>query len=317
LKSFCISHVKDVDGVGAAALVMAAKGARPILSDYDTLIQDLGRVPKNADELVICDLGTDDTTRGEFVGKLKEIAKRTRVTYIDHHYLGKKEEREIRSSGVELVHDESECASMLAYLTFKEELPREAMDIALYGAVTDYMDGSPNAKRLMEMTDRQFILAEATLLSMALSNKEAGPGFPQKIASALSKMKQPHEIDDVVGLAVDQLAAMQELAKVAKEHGRKMGRLAYMDTTQRATGNVAKLLIGAFDVPVGVSMRRKGDWYEVSLRGTSGCRVHLGQTAGKVAKSLGGSGGGHALAAGCRVPVEKMPALLERLSELV
>lgn len=318
MKAFCISHVKDVDGLGAAALVIAAKGARILLTDYDRMIEDLDAVPPDTDELVICDIGSDDSTREVFLAKLQSLSRKARVTYIDHHYLPDAAKRQIRAAGVRLVHDVDECSSMLTYLEFKELLPSAAAKIALYGAVTDYMDSSPKGKELMERTDRQFILSEATLLAEALAHKGEAEGFPELIARELAAMKNPHEIDDVPRLAVAQLGEVVKLAAKARAFGRKMGRLAYMDTTEHATGNVAKLLIEAFDVPVGVSMRQKTDgWFEVSLRGTSQCKVHLGKVAGRLALRLGGSGGGHRLAAGCRIPVDKAPFLLEALSKKV
>ena len=38
-----------------------------------------------------------------------------------------------------------------------------------------------------------------------------------------------------------------------------LGKLAYMETDQSSTGNVAKLLLGAFNVQVGVSYRAKAE----------------------------------------------------------
>ena len=103
-----------------------------------------------------------------------------------------------------------------------------------------------------------------------------------------------------------------------KEQGRKKGGLAYMFTAEHSTGNVAKVLIGAFDVPVGVALKQKQQgWYEVSLRGTSRTKVHLGRTISKIAGELGGSGGGHQKAAGCRIPAAKAEEMLAALSKKV
>jgi nanoRNase/pAp phosphatase (c-di-AMP/oligoRNAs hydrolase) len=50
----------------------------------------------------------------------------------------------------------------------------------------------------------------------------------------------------------------------------------------------------------------------MSLRCTSECRIHLGQTISEIAGRHGGNGGGHAEAAGCTVPVaEVLPVLTE------
>ena len=45
----------------------------------------------------------------------------------------------------------------------------------------------------------------------------------------------------------------------------------------------------------------------MSLRCTSECKVHLGQTISEIAGRHGGNGGGHARAAGCTVPLRDSP----------
>ncbi len=308
-----------MDGIGSAALVVAARGGRFNLASYDDVFDHLDGVPEDIDELVLCDIGTDPARAGEFAGKLGELAKRCRVTYIDHHYLDDKSKKRIRKLGVKLVHNTKECASILTYKTFVKELPEEAGKIALYGAVTDYMDNSPIAKRLMEKSDRHFILLEATLLSHAMARKGDDIEFVNSLVGELAGMKEPHGIDDIVGLAMEQVKEVALLTTEVKRLGKKLKRLAYANTTQQATGNVAKLLIGAFNAPVGVSFREKTQegWYEVSLRGTSDCRVHLGRTIGKLVQKYGGSGGGHKLAAGCRIPKGNMHSLLVELDKIV
>jgi single-stranded DNA-specific DHH superfamily exonuclease len=316
LKSLCISHVKDVDGIGAAALVAAATGAEVWLSDYVTLMDDLGRVPEDLDQFVLCDLGSDNSNAEEFARKMGRIASRAKVTYIDHHLMSDAAKRRLKKAGVRVVHDESECASMLAYRTFEAALPQRARMIALMGAVTDYMDDSPMARKMMEQADRQFVLLEATMLAYAIAKKGGRDGFPEMLVRELSKMRHPHEIDGVPAYAVEQLTDMVELGEEVLRKGKRIGGLAYMVTSQRSTGNVAKLLVGAFEVPVGVALKeQEKGWYEVSLRCTSECRAHLGKTIGKIASGLGGSGGGHRKAAGCRIPTDRMGVMLADLSK--
>jgi single-stranded DNA-specific DHH superfamily exonuclease len=318
LKAFCISHVKDVDGLGSAALAVAATGAEVLLSDYDDLLENLARVPTDIEEFVLCDLGADNANLDEFLRRLKKIAKNAEVTYIDHHFMTPATKQRLRRTGVRLVHDEKECSSMLAYLTFKDSLPEGSRLVALCGAVTDYMDDSPAARKLMEQADRQFVLLEATMLAYALGRKGGQEGFPEMVVEELSKMKYPHEIEGVPHLAVAQLAEVARLGEHVKERGKRMGRMAYMVTAQHSTGNVAKLLIGAFGVPVGVALKEKEPgWYEVSLRSTSQCKLHLGRTIDKIASKLGGNGGGHRKAAGCRVPVSQIDMMLNELSKKV
>ena len=312
MKSFCLSHVKDVDGLGSAALALAATGGQVILSDYDDFVTNLEKIPDDADRLVVTDIGADSADFPAYLAEMKRIAKHAEVTHIDHHFMSEERKRQARKAGVRLVHDTAECASMLTYRTFRRALPEGGRLIALCGAVTDYMDDSPMSKKLMEQGDRHFVLLEATLLAAALGRMGDKKGFPEMVVGELSKMKYPHEIPGVPQAAMEELAKEAKLAELVKVQGKRRGRLAYMVTTQYSTGNVAKLLIGAFGVPVGVAMKEKQpEWYEVSLRSTSEARFHLGKTIGSISERLGGSGGGHRKAAGCRIPVSRAEEMLD------
>jgi RecJ-like exonuclease len=318
LKTFCISHIKDVDGLGSAALVVAATGADVLLSNYDSITHDLDSIPPDVEQFVLCDLGADNADVDEFVSKMKKIASRASVTYIDHHFASETTKQRLRRAGVKLVYDELECAAILTYKTFKDALPERARMVALLGAVTDYMDDSPMASSIMEQADRHFILLEATMLAYAVARKGDEKGFPEMLVAELSRMKHPHEIPGVPGYALEQLRAVVRLGEEVKRKGRKIGKLAYMVTSEHSTGNVAKLLIGGFQVPVGVALReQKKGWYEVSLRCTSECGVHLGKTIARISSGLEGSGGGHKKAAGCRIPVRMMDEMIEQLSRAV
>jgi RecJ-like exonuclease len=318
MKSFCISHRKDVDGLGSGALAVAATGGKIILSDYDELIDNLKRIPDDADGLVVTDLGAHNSNFEEYLVQMKRIAKHARVTHIDHHYMPEEAKRRVRRAGVRLVHDTTECASVLTYMTFKDVLPEGARLIALYGAVTDYMDDSPIAARLMEQRDRHFVLLEATMLSYAVGGMEGKEDFPELVVKELAKMRHPHEIEGVPEAALGELDEVSKLGEQVKSLGKKKGRLAYMVTTKYSTGQIAKLLIGAFEVPVGVAMKEKQErWYEVSLRSTSEAKIHLGRVIAKITERLGGSGGGHRKAAGGRVPASRVDEMLDDLAKEV
>ena len=163
---------------------------------------------------------------------------------------------------------------MLTYLTFRSSLPEEAKMVSLYAAVTDYMDGSRNARRIMETYERHLILLESTLLSYALAMKGGDPEYPRMLVEQLSKMRLPHQIPGVPEAARAQANVVAGLMKKVRKEGTLLRSVAYFDTKERATGIVAKLLLGAFGAAVGVSLRRKaGGKTEMSLRCTSECKV--------------------------------------------
>jgi single-stranded-DNA-specific exonuclease len=315
LPHHCISHVKDIDGLSSAALVVAAKGGTFRLTDYEEVIRELDAVPFSATGLTICDLGTNTSSFPEFVARLAGLASRMPVTYIDHHYLTEEDSAKIRKTGVDLRHDVRECASMLTYITYRDALPQSASILALFGAVTDYMDGSENASRMMEVQDRQYVLLESTMLAFALAKNGADYPFAEMLVKELAQMKTPHAIDGVARDAVEQAETVRLLAEEVKARGTRMNGLAYMRTEERSTGNVAKLLLGAFGVAVGVAYKVKPTGRaEFSLRGTSESGIHLGKEIGAIAQRHNGSGGGHEKAAGGSVPVGEVDGLLRDLN---
>jgi single-stranded DNA-specific DHH superfamily exonuclease len=317
MKTLCISHVKDVDGISSAAIVRAATGAEFRLTDYDQMFEELETVPDGTESLVICDLGIDASKLDRFSEILTGLSGRMEVLYIDHHYLSQELRASLQKLPIRLVHDVNECASMLTYLTIGTDLPRDANYLALFGAVTDYMDSSPVAAKMMERFDRQYVLLESTLLSYAVAGNGGEYGYVESLVKELAAFKKPHEIQDVKELAIGQLEVVTSLAQEVGEKGSQLGRLAYMETEENSTGNVAKLLLGAFDVVVGVSYKKKGERAELSLRGTSECRVHLGQAISGIAAGHGGNGGGHQKAAGCSIPFGEVMPVLRELSAVV
>jgi RecJ-like exonuclease len=298
--------------------VRAATGCEFRLTDYDTLFDELDNLPRDLEELYICDLGTDQSRFGRFSETLGRLSGKLRVTYIDHHYISPEDRATLKRLPIELVHNVNECAGMLTYLHFKESLPEEAKMVALYAAVTDYMDGSRNGKRIMETYDRHFILLESTLLSYALAMEGKDPGYPRMLVEKLSKMRLPHQIEGVPQAAVAEAEVIARLAKKVKKEGKKLQGVAYVETKQGSTGSVAKLLLGAFGVPVGVAFKKKpGGRVEMSLRCTSETGVHLGKAIAAIAQEYGGSGGGHAKAAGCTVPTKDVVAVIRELDRVV
>src|SRR5579862_9016649 len=101
---------------------------------------------------------------------------------------------------------------MLTYLTYKDELPDGARLLALYGAVTDYMDTSANASQMMETFDRQFVLLECTMLAYALAKNGRDYAYPEMLVRELAGMKAPHAIDDVGQAALEQAEVVRRLA---------------------------------------------------------------------------------------------------------
>ena len=87
MKAYCLSHRKDVDGLGSGSLAVAATGGQIVLADYDDLVQSLRRIPDDAERVVISDLGADSADFPLFLAEVERLSRHAKVTYVDHHFM--------------------------------------------------------------------------------------------------------------------------------------------------------------------------------------------------------------------------------------
>ena len=55
----------------------------------------------------------------------------------------------------------------------------------------------------------------------------------------------------------------------------------------------------------------------VSIRGSKGCKVHLGRLVNDIASNLGGSGGGHDKACGAVIPKDRLNEFVKTLDSKI
>jgi len=311
----CISHSKDVDGLSSAALVKMAANATIHLTDYGDILSILSKV-KQGNDVYICDLGMNETIARGFVKEVRRLSSKGKVIYIDHHPLSNSLRKQINNAGVMVVNSSQECAGVHTYWHLKDKLPRRAALLACYAAVTDYMDHGPIARELIAGFDRQFVLMESTMLAYAISYGGGNQDFLMKVVDSLAELKAPHQIEGVGEFAQRQAENISRILQLIGEVGKSYKTFAYTESEEYSLGLVANLLIGEFQVPVGVALRKEpNNFSEVSMRGHYNDKHHLGEIANTVAKKLGGSGGGHAKASGIRIPTPKIPEFLELLKQ--
>lgn len=316
-----ISHRKDADGICSAALVRYLTGADVFLTDYGDMVETLSKVGE-AKDYYICDLGTNQNTFEGFLEQVNRFSNHGMVHYIDHHPLNPSNASVLQKAGVDLTHSVEECASVLVYKKYEEKF-RESPQMkiaACCGAITDYMDLRPFAKKIIASFDRQFLLYEATVLSFSISvigrGSKASDAKLVKLVKELAKSKLPHEIEGASGYAQKHAERSADLIELARKNGKKMKNFAYLVTKESATGNVANFLIGAFDVPVAAALREEApEYYEISLRSVDESKHDLGKIIGKIAAELNASGGGHPHASGARIKRAHLEKFLTLLDE--
>lgn len=297
-------------------------GAKIYLTDYGDMVETLATVGR-AENYYISDLGLNKNTFPGFLDQIKRLSGYGKVHYFDHHPISGEFRSKLESAGVDITHSVEECASVLVYRRYEAEFRNSPqMKIAACcGAITDYMDLQPYAKKIIASFDRQFLLYEATVLSFTIASVGRGSEDSNaklvKIAEEIAAGRFPHEIEGASDYAQSYAARSAELISTATRFGKKVdGVFAYMVTKESSTGNVANFLVGAFDVPVGVAIREEEPgYYEISLRSIEESRHDLGKIMSKVSSTLQASGGGHPHASGARIRREQLDEFLKLLEQ--
>ncbi len=309
--TLCISHGEDADGLTCAGLLIRLRDAQPILVTYDELEGALKSVGPPLDELYLCDLNV----REALVGDILRIMGFARVTLIDHHPSPEGLLERLEEAGVTVVHSALDCASVLLYDYFREDLGREAGRMAAFAAWADQFEDGPLAEALLRDYDRQSVQLEGLLLAYALINQPSKE-FRNFVVGEISDLNLPHRMEGVLEAATAHLEDMSKLVESLKESAVRLGELAYVEVTDEAPiGSVAGIITDALGVDVGLCYKEKGDLVNLSIRSRRGLPFHLGEITMQIATRNGGFGGGHKRASGASIPSGNLEKFIGDLEE--
>jgi len=318
-KILCVSHQEDADGISSAALIKQAFGGDTILVDYPGMIDVLESLRNDGKlkKLFICDLGLNKQTNDYFVDLLTELRKKQiSVTYVDHHDIDPKVITKLKKIKVKLIHNTSECTSVLVYDTFKKKLSEHSTFVAACGAITDYMESKPIASKLLQMYDRQFALVNATVLTYNIVGHQKDPDYLLYLVDELSDSKFLHDIPNTYEFAQTQVGKLAGIMSKVRKSMKISKNLAYMEMLDSGASGAVNFVLGFSGKDVGIAYKERVDKgiYAVSVRGSSSCKTHLGRLVSSIAGKVGGSGGGHDKACGAVIPKDKMKKFLREMN---
>jgi oligoribonuclease NrnB/cAMP/cGMP phosphodiesterase (DHH superfamily) len=307
----CVSHMKDVDGCVAAALIKHATNSHILLANYGNMNECLRSIYESFDIVYVSDLGINERTVQEF----ERIRKFAEITYIDHHPLDPEILSLIKKMGVTVVHSQLDCAGVITYNMFESSLPRDAGLLAAYAAVSDRLENGPQARKILRRHEHDFVIFEAMMLSYAI--EKADTSFKKKLVTRLSKLEYPHQIPEVPGLALEQAESVASLRKELLSRTERIGDVCYADAKEDSPGMVANLLIEVCGAKIGIGYKTSGQTQisDLSIRGASSLKLDLGEKASKLSRKLGGTGGGHRKSSGARIPATKLMEFINGLSK--
>ena len=318
-KILCISHQEDADGISSAALIKQAFGGDTILVDYPGMpdVLESLRNDEKLQKLFICDLGLNKQINDTFVDLLTVLRKRRiSVTYVDHHDIDPKIISKLKKIKVKLIHNTSECTSVLVYDTFKKKLSEHSTFVAVCGAITDYMENKPIASKLLQMYDRQFALVNATVLTYNIVGHQKDPDYLHYLVDELSESKFPHEIPNTYEFAQIQVGKLAAIMSKVRKSMKISKNLAHMEVLDSGASGAVNFVLGFSGKDVGIAYKERVDKgiYAVSVRGSASCKTHLGRLVSSVAGKIGGSGGGHARACGAVIPKDKIKQFVSQMN---
>jgi single-stranded-DNA-specific exonuclease len=328
LKSICISHKEDVDGLVSAALLQNALKVKNIfLADYPSLLNVLDIVisicskNKNFSRVFICDLGLNKKNQNVFIEKLQVlISNNVQIVYIDHHYLEDQLKDTLKKIGVRLIHNVEECTSVQIYHLCKSKLNSKYSFYASAAALTDYMESKPMASILVSKYDRTFLMLESCFLSYIISSSQKNIDFLKYVSKSISTFKLPHEIKNGFYLVKQFSDKISNALDVIEPQIIKMNNIAYLrHDLDLASSMIVNFVLGLSGKQVGIAFKLKDNInaYVLSIRGSKDCSYHLGKIVNELTSDLNGSGGGHDKACGALIPEEKLELFLKKFDELV
>ncbi|MGC8937088.1 MAG: DHHA1 domain-containing protein, partial [Candidatus Methanomethylicaceae archaeon] len=237
-----------------------------------------------------------------------------RIIYIDHHPYPPN----FTAEGFpgELIHSLNASASELTFVRFKSRLDPHMSRVAIYGAIGDYLDRTYNVERLLEYWDKRLLYLESGLLVQAIESMGRNHDAKRELARYLSENNLPSADEKIVKRAISETMVEEDMRKVIEEEAKVLGNIAYVIDLKWSLGKSAIYARAAKNVMIGVGAESRKDFVDMSLR-TPIEWLELNKYVIEIAGRLGGSGGGHAKAAGARVPRERFKEFLEELNSAI
>ncbi len=303
----------DADGICSAAI---AKSRFPEADIWFTrpvnLLRDLNEIEIGT-MVLICDIAISESHKDAIFKRIRELAQKDEVVYIDHHPLPDhtlKKDIPATQIAIESGVSSSELTFRLLIRDTKSDLDR----VALWGAIADYCENTEFVRMGVDKYDRRTIYLEAGLLSQALGEAAGDYNYKRDVVVALSKCIPPSEIPEIVENALKATKREWEVYSYVKSHVKMDGNLAIMyDLPSGSLGKAALYAMGVTGADIGICTRRDEDEIDVSIRRKADIRVDLNDMLRHITARIGGSGGGHVGAAGATIPA----AIFENFIDMV
>ncbi len=301
----------DCDGICSASLAFSInRSSKIVFTNPASLLSNLKSVKSGGGQIVITDIALTPKHVVEIVSEFERLSLNNKIIYLDHHPLPSG--LSVKNLPVETICSMGACASELAYAYFEEELEPEISRVAVYGAIGDYCDNTPLIKSILNNWDKRQLYLEAGILIAAIEGAgKRGYALKKHLVEYLSENKLPSLDGNLVNMAIQQSKMDEEMRQVVKSMVKVLGKVAYVVGVNWSLGKAATYARAYGNAIMGVAAEEEGENMDMSIRSVE--LNNLNEIVSRVAESLSGVGGGHANAAGARIPKGSFSEFIKRL----
>ncbi|MBN1896756.1 MAG: hypothetical protein JW789_03450 [Candidatus Aenigmarchaeota archaeon] len=317
MKTVILSHA-DCDGICSAAIAKAKfPDADVFFTKPVSFLRDLQDT--NADIIIIADIAITRKDAKKIAELLKIKSRTSKISYFDHHKVPDVISEADISSSAEYIHQLNVSASELVYRHYQNEIPRERVWIALYGAIGDYEDDTPFVHERIINWDRRALYFEVSTLILGIKNKQfATYDAKRDIVETLSLGKNPSDVPGLVRSAKEAVTREFKLYDYVKQHAEKTGKIAVIRNLPNFgfRGPAALFAATVNNTDIGMMFIERGDHTDVTARKRNSS-TELNIMMEECADAVGGSGGGHPGAAGARIPKGSMDKFMHLCNKYI
>ena len=312
MAKWIITH-GDSDGICSGAIALATlKEAKLFFSHPTGLAEDLKQVDG---DVIICDIALPAHTLDRVHQEIVRInGSGHKTIYIDHHPFPPNFDP--KAFPWELHHSLIASGAEQTFSTFEERLTLDLSRVAIYGAIGDYLDRTPNIDKWLMYWDKRSLYLESGLLIQAIDSMGRNHDLKREVARYLANNNLPSQDEKLVRRAIAEAIRDEEMRSQVKEVVKMVGEVAYvldLDWSLSKSAINSKALTGAL---VGIGAETRREFIDMSLM-THSEILDLNRMVIAITEKVGGSGGGHPKAAGARVPREKFQLFVEELNRLI
>ncbi len=308
----------DPDGICAGAIALAQfPGSRVFFTRPTSFLSDLEDCESS--RIVVTDIALTKQDARKILNLFKDRkAAGKEIHYFDHHIIPKTVKKTALTAALTTyVHSRKASASELIYRHYMDDLPRERVWVALYGAIGDYSDDTPFARERIKNWDRRALFFEVSTICLGIKNDEfADYSGKRRIVRTLARGDNPSDIEGLVKSAKKAVNREFDLYEVIKQKAQIFGKIAYVKDvpTFGFRGPSALFAATVKNARFGISAHTRQRYVDITMR-TRDYSIKLNEIADKAAEAVGGSGGGHASAAGAKIPKGTFRKFLEELAK--